>query len=411
MTRRLDPNSVLFAIFLGALAALPPISIDMALPALVQITGSLHASASQAGLTLSVFMAGFAVGPLAYGPLSDARGRKPTLLLGLALFTLGGVGATLAPGIGVLLAARLIQGLGAGAGMTIALAIVRDLFDGHAMRHRLAAITMVANVAPIVAPSIGVGLLAIIDWRGIYGVMAACGLLAALVTWAGVAESAPQRSAQFVTTGLREGYRRVLTQPAVIGHILINGFGFAWMFAYVAGSPLVLLHVLHVAPIVYAAMFAMTGAGIVAGAALNGFIDARGFASRHILGVAIGVTLVSTLGLIALGVSHHATLLSIMPLLVASTFCFGLAAPSAAQGALDPVPELAGVAGGVLTSIQMLCGAASSSLVALLFPALGILAMSGVMAACALLGATVWIWLGRNAGSCGITGCAVSMVH
>jgi MFS transporter, DHA1 family, multidrug resistance protein len=102
MTRRLPPNSVLFAIFLGTLAALPPISIDMALPALVQISGSLHASPSQAGLTLSVFMAGFAVGPLAYGPLSDARGRKPTLLLGLALFTLGGVGATLAPGIGVL---------------------------------------------------------------------------------------------------------------------------------------------------------------------------------------------------------------------------------------------------------------------------------------------------------------------
>ena len=391
---RLEPQSALFAIFLGALAALPPISIDMALPALVDIGGSLHASASQAGLTLSLFMAGFALGPIAYGPLSDARGRKPTLLLGLVLFTVGGIVSALAPSISVLLGARLVQGIGAGAGMTVALAIVRDLFDGNAMQHRLAAITVVANVAPIVAPSIGVGLLAAIEWRGIYGVMAACGLLAALATWAGLTESAPRRSEGFAMSGLRDGYRRVLTQRAAIGHIFINGLGFGWMFAYVAGSPLVLLHILHVTPIVYAAMFAMTGLGIVAGATVNGVIGSRGFGARGILAFAICTTLAATLGLIALSLLHHATLLTIMPLLVASTFCFGLAAPSATRGALDLIPELAGVAGGLLTSVQMLCGAASSSLVALLFPMLGLFAMSGVMLACTLLAGIIWIWLG-----------------
>jgi len=395
---RLAPQSILFAIFLGALAALPPISIDMALPALVNIEDTLHASASQAGLTLSLFMAGFAVGPIVYGPLSDARGRKPTLLIGLALFTAGGIVSALAPDIAVLLGARLVQGIGAGAGMTVALAIVRDLFEGNTMQHRLAAITVVANVAPIVAPSIGVGLLAAIEWRGIYGVMAVCGLVAALVTWAGLTESAPERSGGFALSGLRDGYRRALTHRAVIGHILINGFGFGWMFAYVAGSPLVLLHILHVRPIIYAAMFAMTGAGIVAGATVNGFIAARGFASRRILVTAIGTTLAATLGLIGLSVLHHASLLTLTPLLVASTFCFGLTAPSAARGALDPIPELAGVTGGLLTSIQMLCGAASSSFVALLFPVFGIFAMSGVMAACALLAGMVWIWLGQRGG-------------
>ncbi|WP_213766203.1 multidrug effflux MFS transporter [Caballeronia sp. dw_19] len=395
---RLAPQSILFAVFLGALAALPPISIDMALPALGNIANALDASASQAGLTLSLFMAGFAVGPIAYGPLSDARGRKPTLLLGLALFTVGGIVSALAPGIAVLLGARLVQGIGAGAGMTIALAIVRDLFEGNAMQHRLAAITVVANVAPIVAPSIGVGLLAAIEWRGIYGVMAACGLLAALATWAGLTESAPQQSGGFALSGLRDGYRRALTHRAVIGHILINGFGFGWMFAYVAGSPLVLLHILHVRPIIYAAMFAMTGAGIVAGATVNGFIAAGGVESRRILATAICTTLAATFGLIALSVLHQASLPTVMPLLVVSTFCFGLAAPSAARGALDPIPELAGVAGGLLTSIQMLCGAASSSFVALLFPILGIFAMSGVMAACALLAGMVWIWLGKRDG-------------
>jgi len=140
----------------------------------------------------------------------------------------------------------------------------------------------------------------------------------------------------------------------------------------------------------------MTGAGIVAGATLNGLIAARGFESRRILATAICMTLAATLGLIALSVLHQASLLTIMPLLVASTFCFGLAAPSAARGALDPIPALAGVAGGLLTSIQMLCGAASSSIVALLFPVLGIFSMSGVMAVCALLAGMVWIWLGQR---------------
>ncbi|AMM16761.1 hypothetical protein AX768_22105 [Burkholderia sp. PAMC 28687] len=396
---RLQPQSVLFAIYLGALAALPPISIDMALPALVDIAGSLHASASQAGLTLSLFMAGFALGPIVYGPLCDARGRKPTLLLGLALFTLGGIGSAVAPGISILLGARLIQGIGAGAGMTVALAIVRDLFEGNAMQHRLAAITVVANVAPIVAPSVGVALLAAIEWRGIYGVMAVCGFLAAIVTWTGLVESAPRRSRDVAIAGLREQYRRVLTHRLVIGNILINGFGFGWMFAYVAGSPLVLLHVLHVRPVIYAAMFAMTGLGIVAGATINGVLASRGVGARRVLAVAICVTLAATLGLIAMNVLHLATLLTIMPLLVACTFCFGLAAPSATRGALDPMPELAGVAGGLLTSVQMLCGAASSSVVALLFSTSGPQAMSGVMFACALLGAITWIWVGKKGHS------------
>jgi DHA1 family bicyclomycin/chloramphenicol resistance-like MFS transporter len=145
-------------------------------------------------------------------------------------------------------------------------------------------------------------------------------------------------------------------------------------------------------------MFAMTGAGIVAGASVNGFIAARGLGSRRILATAICTTLAATSGLIALSVWHYVSLLTIMPLLVASTFCFGLAAPSAARGALDPVAELAGVAGGLLTSIQMLCGAASSSFVALLFPALGIFSMSGVMIACALLAGIAWIWLGQRGG-------------
>ena len=382
---RSAPRTLLFAVFLGGLAALPPISIDMALPALVDIARTLHATSSEAGFTLSLFMAGFVIGPLVYGPLSDAYGRRPLLLLGLAIFTGGGALAALAPSIGALLSARFAQGLGAGAGMTLALAIVRDRFEGEAMQRRIASITVVANVAPIVAPSIGVALLATIHWRGIYGVMGVCGLLAALVTWGGLRETAGRARGGFSFARLMRDYATVLRHRDVAGAILVNGLCFGWMFAYVAGSPLVLLELLHVRPGIYAAMFATTGAGIVAGATLNGVIVARGVPGRRMLLGAIVLATLAGFGLLAVGMIGRVSLVSIMPLLVAGTFAFGRAAPSAARAALDPLPELAGAAGGLLTSVQMLSGAAASSLVAVLFPHVGMLSMSSVMTACALL--------------------------
>jgi DHA1 family bicyclomycin/chloramphenicol resistance-like MFS transporter len=145
-------HATVFAVFLGVLAALLPISIDMALPALADVAHAMHATVSRAGLTLSLFMLGFVIGPLAYGPLSDALGRRLVLLAGLSIFTSGGPLATLSPSIELLWAACLVQGLGAGAGMTLALAIVRDRFEGEAMQRHITSITVVSNMAPVAWP-------------------------------------------------------------------------------------------------------------------------------------------------------------------------------------------------------------------------------------------------------------------
>lgn len=390
---KLPVTGIAFAILLGVLAALPPLSIDMPLPALVEVTHSLHTQPSWAGLTLSLFMAGFAISPIVYGPLADRNGRRPLLLVGLLLFVVGGLGAAFANSILMLLCARLLQGAGAGAGMTLAFAMVRDLFEGKAAQTRLASIAVVANVAPIIAPTIGAALLGLVGWRGIYGVTVLAGLLLLVTIGLGLAETLPpQKRARTVTLrGLARDYASVLGHRGVMANILINGLGFGWMFAYVTGSPLVFLGEMHLPAAIYGGLFACTGSGIVAGALLNARLAHRGFATVGLLRVAVLGAVTVTLLLLAFTVTRHDVPLAVMmPLLVLSTACFGLATSSASHGALAPMPELAGIAGGLLTSVQMLGGALASLLVSLLFPLLGAAAMAGVMAACALMAFVIY---------------------
>ncbi len=370
-------------LFLGALAALPPLSIDMALPVLPAITQALHAAPGMVGLTLSLFMAGFAASPIVYGPLADQYGRRMSLLAGLGLFTLGGMAAMAAPTMPLLLAARLVQGAGAGAGMTLAFTIIRDVFEGRAAQSRLAVITIVANVAPIVAPALGALLLGMIGWRGIYGVTGFGGVLLTAIAAFGLPET---RNGAAPPAGLRRlagAYRQVLGHGVVMQHVGLNALGFGWMFAYVAGSSLVLIGQMHVSAAVYAGLFACTGMGIVVGAFGNGRLAHRGVPSARLLSVAIVLAVAGTLTLCWRAAMGHVALEVMMPLLVLATASFGLAAPSAAHGALDPLPECAGIVGGLLTSVQMLAGALASGVVALLFPHFGLMAMAGTMAGCA----------------------------
>ncbi|KQM99382.1 multidrug effflux MFS transporter [Sphingomonas sp. Leaf25] len=377
-----------FAIFLGALAALPPIAIDMVLPALGTMERDLGAAQGRAGLTLSVFMAGFAFSPIVYGPLADRKGRRPMLMVGLVLFVIGGFAATIASSMPLLLAARLVQGAGAGAGMTIAMAIVRDLFKGRAAQTRLAVITIVANVAPILAPAIGAGLMIPIGWRGIYGVTALCGLLLLLVVSLSLAETLRPTTGKLppLVRKLMADYRTVLSHRGVVSHIVLNALGFGWMFAYVSGSSLLFMDVLGLSGGYYAGAFACTGAGIVIGAILNGRLATIGVRSQALLEAGVIAATLAGLALTVLAVTDRISVLGVLPLLVIVTGAFGMVAPSAAHGALEPVPDQAGVAGGVLTSLQMLSGALASSLVSLLFPHFGVLAMTSIISVLAILG-------------------------
>jgi len=179
-----------FTVFLGGLGALPPLSIDMGLPALTSIGKALHCSDAAAALTLSLFLAGFAIAPVAGGPLSDRFGGRPILLGGCLIFTLAALGCTLAPSIELLLFFRLIQGIGSGSAAVLSMALIRDLFEGSEARAKLSYVNILRSFAPMIAPTLGAWLFTVADWRWIYGVLTIGGIIILAVTYFGFSESA-----------------------------------------------------------------------------------------------------------------------------------------------------------------------------------------------------------------------------
>ena len=119
-----------FTVLLGFLVALPSFGIDMSLPALAAMGASFGVAPSRVGLMMGGFIIGFAVAPLLYGPASDRYGRKPIVMFGCTLFTIASAGGAISRSLLVLLLWRVVQGAGAGASMTVVLAIIRDLFEG-----------------------------------------------------------------------------------------------------------------------------------------------------------------------------------------------------------------------------------------------------------------------------------------
>jgi DHA1 family bicyclomycin/chloramphenicol resistance-like MFS transporter len=387
-----------FTLLLGFLVALPSFGIDMSLPALTSIGAALGVAPERAGLMMSLFMLGFAVAPLFYGPVSDRYGRKPVVLFACMLFAIAGMGCAFARSLPTLLVWRVVQGAGAGASMTIALAIVRDLFEGQAARTRLSYVAIATMVVPMIAPSAGAALLALGGWRAIHAVLAGIGLLLLVAILTGFTESARLDPAnRLVPSVIARNYLKVLTHPLCLGYILINAAAFGALFAYVSGSSLFLINIVGLRPGQFGLVFAATSLGIMAGAFLNGRLSAWGVVPFYPLTVGLTLAMVTATGLLLMTLVGWMPLALVISLLIVGNFAFGLIAPNAMQGAMQPLPQIAGSAGAATGCIQMTTGAAVSGLVAMLYDQHSALSMTALMAACSLVALAAFLLLARPA--------------
>lgn len=383
--RTLPPESPRFTLLLGALVTLASFATDMGLPVLAATAASLGVPPATAALTMSVFMAGFAVGPLVMAPISDRHGRRTFLIGGCAAFALFGALGAFARTLPLLLLWRLIMGAGAGTVQVLVVATVRDHFTGANARVRQSYVNLAAGMAPIIAPTLGVYIAALGGWRAIYGALAGAGALLALLVVVFLRDRHDRVVADSLTLlGTARSYLRVVRHPVSLGYALVVGLCFGCLFAYVSGSSLVLIGIMGISAQLYGVLFAATSLGLVTGSLLNARLNRRGVSHRKLIIVGLCTIVLVALALLTLSMTHVLTAWVLVSLIVVSHVGHAVVRANSAQGALEPMPEIAGVASAVLTGLQMVIGASASAIAAALFDGRTASAMTGTMSVCAL---------------------------
>lgn len=280
--------------------------------------------------------------------------------------------------------------------MTITLAIIRDLFEGQASRTKLSYVAITTTIVPMIAPTAGAALLALGGWRVIHAMLAGIGLFLLLPILLGFAESARiNPTNRLVPSVIARNYLRVLMHPLCLGYILVDAAAFGTLFSYVSGSSLFLINIVGLTPEQYGLVFAATSLGIIGGGFTNSRLSARGVLPGYPLTIGLVLAVVSTMSLLAMTLANRMPLPLVISLLVLGTLAFGLIAPNAMQGAMQPLPQIAGAAGAATGCIQMTMGAVASGLVAALNDGHSALSMTALMALCSLLALGSYLLLAR----------------
>jgi MFS transporter, DHA1 family, multidrug resistance protein len=343
---------VQLVVVLGALIALGPLTIDMYLPAFPRIAADLDASDSAVQLTITGMLLGLAVGQLVIGPLSDAFGRRRPLVVGLCSHVCASVLCALAPSIVLLATVRVVQGLSGAAVSVVAMAIVRDLFEGVAVARIMSRLMLVIGLAPILAPSLGGLVLGFTSWRGIFVVLAVAGVLLVVVAALGLRETLPVEHRR--PSGIRSSltaYRGLLRDRVFVALSFIGGLMLAAMFAYVSGASFVLQDGFGLDAQTFGIVFGVNAAGLTLTSQLNPVL-LRWFSVRQVLAGAIVGAMASAAALLVVGLTGFGGLFAVLVPLALLVSTAGLSLPNTPALALTRHGEAAGTAAAVLGSVQ-----------------------------------------------------------
>ncbi|SDU44365.1 multidrug effflux MFS transporter [Stappia sp. ES.058] len=384
----LKPDTWLLTILLASLTALGPLSTDMYLPALPGIMRDLGTASASVQLTLSMFLVGFAVGQVFYGPLADRLGRKPVLLTGLGIYAVASLACTLAPTVEILIVARFLQAFGAAGPVVLARAIVRDLYEGPRAGHELARMGSIMGLAPAIAPFFG-GLIASAGgWRFVFLVSLVFAVVVMLAIGRGLPETLKQPETEPFSPGaLFRGFASLLRHGLFRAYLLIVTLTYSGLFAFISGSSFVLQDGYGLTPAIYGIAF-----GVCAGAYVCGTIIGQKIAPRH------GVERTIALGVVCLALGGAAMLIAlasapsalsvIVPMMLYMAGV-GLALPQSQAAALMPFPERAGTASSLMGIGQMATAAVIGIGVSASLDGSG-LALAGIIAAHGFLAALVF---------------------
>ena len=226
-----------FIVLLAALTMLSPFATDTYVPAINAVRESLNASAIETQQTLSAYMLGLAIMALWHGAISDAIGRRPVMLGGLAIYTMGALGCALATTIDALIGFRFITGLAGGVGMVLTRAIVRDMLEGAAAQRLLSHIMVMFGLAPAIAPILGGWMFELFGWRSIFWFLCAGGLVLTVWSFVALPESHPQSKRQSLhPVALAKSYFEIFRSPTFWALAAIPAFSFQIFMQYIGAA-------------------------------------------------------------------------------------------------------------------------------------------------------------------------------
>jgi DHA1 family bicyclomycin/chloramphenicol resistance-like MFS transporter len=347
---------------LSLLMGFASISTDLYLPAMPTMATALGAKSGMLEWTISGYLIGFCIGQLFWGPVGDRYGRRIPVAIGVTLFMIGSAGCALSGSAGAIIAWRVVQALGACAGVVLSRAMVRDLYAGARAAQMLSTLITVMAIAPLLGPVVGGQILSLAGWRSIFWTLVAIGdaTLVGLIT---LPETLPARHRNHEPLSHAfANYAVLLKNRKFLAYTGAGAFFYAGVFAYIAGTPFAYINYYHVPPQWYGFLF---GAGII-GVMLTNTLNSRLVIKTGIFKMLVyGAVILAATGII-LALCAWTGWGGLMGLAIPLFFFVsmnGLVVANSITGALAHYPERAGAASALVGALQYGSGIASTVLV------------------------------------------------
>lgn len=386
--------SFLMFVILGAIGALTPLAIDMYLPAMPSIAKELGVEAGAVQITLTTYTAGFAIGQLLHGPLSDSYGRRPILIVGIILFAIGSVVCATTTDIESLKNVRAAQGFAGAAAAVIIQAVIRDMFDKEDFARTMSFVTLVVMVAPLIAPMLGGHLAEWFGWRSIFWVLAIfSGVVILAVLWKIPETLAKENRQPLRLKTTLQNYMRLLTNPVAFGLMFAGGFSFAGMFAFLTAGSFVYIDIYGVAPSDFGYLFGLNIVCLTLMTTINGRVVKK-FGSKWMLSFAISMQLIAGIGLF-FGWLADIGLWGIVPFVMIYIGMMSTVGSNAMALLLSNYPSMAGTASSLAGTLRFGTGSIIGAIVAAL-PSHSAWPMILVMTLCAVASAMFYWFMGRK---------------